>query len=70
MVHFIDACRFGDERWHKLDSDFRSVEGKLWHSVFHPTALLYSTVFCHFILVPYLLFDFVCICVGTYLGCA
>ena len=33
---------------------------------FHPTALLYSSAFCYFISVPYLLFDFYCICGGTY----
>ena len=66
MVYFIDASRYGDQRWHRLDFDFRLAEGKLWHSVFHSTALLYSSAFCYFILVPYLLVDCYRICVGTY----
>jgi len=57
MVHFIDASKFGDGRWHRLDSNFRLAESKFLY-------LLYTYAFYYFTSLPYLLFGFYYICVG------
>jgi len=69
MVHLIEASRFGDGIWHRLDSDLVILDQEnvsFCILLFHPSALLYSCAFFYFTAVRYLLFGFYYICVGAY----
>ena len=64
MVHFVDASRLGDVIGWTLISYQQKVNfGAMF---FHPSALLHSCAFYYFTLIPYLLFNFYCVCIGAY----